>query len=188
MADVDIHRLCTLCDDLPPEDAEPMDIYLYPLLNPSILALHDDPIYRSIKAIDGECERLECMAAFYSWLLPRSPHTAWAIYSVHRIFRCWTRRKLHSSWRERCGRLIKVWRRRSPTRIMPGARSLAFQVHIPISINVWHGLPFVAMLIQDMTGPDASNWPLLESVVGDLEKRFYGFYSYLTSARSAAAI
>ncbi|KAL1473780.1 hypothetical protein MTO96_038477 [Rhipicephalus appendiculatus] len=82
MEDVDIHRLCTICYDLLPEDAEA--IYLYSFLNPSIVALHDDPIYRSLKAIDGECQRLECMAAFYSWLLPRTLHTAWALYSVHR--------------------------------------------------------------------------------------------------------
>ncbi|KAL1466715.1 hypothetical protein MTO96_042538 [Rhipicephalus appendiculatus] len=195
MADVDIRRLCTISDDLSPEDAEVMDIQFFPFLNPSILELQDDLIYRSLKAIDGERERLGCMAALYSWLLPRSLHTAWAIYSVHRISSVldapqiglelarkvrsvdrsaveWVSEPEHA-W---CSTIMTTQGARSPSKF------------IPICIYVWNGSPFVAIHIQQMTGPDATNWPLLASLAGDLGRCFYGFYNSLASARSAAGI
>ncbi|KAL1479998.1 hypothetical protein MTO96_051396 [Rhipicephalus appendiculatus] len=194
MADVDIRRLCTICDDLPPGVAAVMDLILYPLLVPMILVVDDDPIYRSLKAIANERERLERMVTMYSWLLPRSLHTVWALYSVHRISSVLDAhqiglelarkvRSVDESVAEAVHDLPHGWCLTIMT--TQGARSPS--KYIPISINVWSGLPFVAIHIQDMTGPDATNWPLLESVVGDLEKGFCGFYSSLDSAHSAAA-
>ncbi|KAL1469843.1 hypothetical protein MTO96_040836 [Rhipicephalus appendiculatus] len=194
MTDVDIRHLCTIYDDLPLEEMEAVDTCMLLVVNPFNLAPHDDPIYRSIKAIRGNHERLLCMAQVYSWILPRSPQTTWALYSVDGISSVFDAtqiglelaRKVRSADNSAAESVSDVGNAWCLT-IMTTQGSHLPSTHVPISINVWIGLPFVAIHMPDITGPDATNWPLLASIVSDLGKCFYGFYSSLASARSAAA-
>ncbi|KAL3218776.1 hypothetical protein MRX96_031315 [Rhipicephalus microplus] len=192
MADVDIQRLCSICHDLPPEHIAAMEAYFYPFLNPSILELYEDPLYGCIKDIEREHERVQSMAMFYSWILRRSLQTPWALYGVHRMRSVLDApqiarqmvRKVRSTDRRSAEWLSEsddAWCVTIMT--TQGARSPS--THIPISIHVWLGLPFVAIHVQDMAGSDTNNQALFESIVGGLERCFYGFYPSLASARSA---
>ncbi|KAL3218771.1 hypothetical protein MRX96_031310 [Rhipicephalus microplus] len=194
MADEDIHHLCVIYDELPLEKMAALGPHLLPFADPLDLASNDHLVYTNLKAIRGDHERLQCMAEIYSWLLPRSLQTTWALYNVHRMTSVLDAaqigvelvrkvRSVDKSAAEYVSDAGNAWH--STIMTTQGARSPS--EYIPISINVWHGLPFVAIHIQDMTGPYSANIPLLISLVGDLGKCFYGFYSSLASARSEAA-
>ncbi|KAL3189054.1 hypothetical protein MRX96_003197 [Rhipicephalus microplus] len=88
MSDGDIRRLCRFFSELTLEDIHSLEIRMFPFLSavegmdllPAV-----DAVFHRIKAINDEQERLQSMATFYSWLLPRTRRIPWVLYSVHRI-------------------------------------------------------------------------------------------------------
>ncbi|KAL1436729.1 hypothetical protein MTO96_049408 [Rhipicephalus appendiculatus] len=196
MSNEDISRLCKFFYELTLEDIHSIEIRLFPFLSPlegMELLPAVDSIYRNIKAINGEHERLQSMATLYSWFLPRAKRTPWALYSIQRILSVLDApqigltlarkvRSLDNSAIEGVFDAGNAW----CLTILTTQGTLSPAKYIPICINIWKGLPFVAIHIPKETCRDATDWPLLASIVGDLEKCFRGLYFSLTAARAAA--
>lgn len=197
MSDGDIRRLCRFFSELTLEDIHSLEIRMFPFLSavegmdllPAV-----DAVFHRIKAINDEQERLQSMATFYSWLLPRTRRIPWVLYSVHRISSVLDATQIGLTLAQKVrsldNRAIEgVFDEGSAwcLTILTTQGALSPANYIPVCINIWNSLPFIAIHIPKETCRNDTNWHLLELIAGCLEKSFHGLYFSLEAALDAAS-
>lgn len=193
MAAEDIDKLCCIFYHVRIEELRGVDDQKFPWLAPIrglSLSPAVDSIRRSLKAIQGEQERLQCTARLYAWLVPRGPYTPWALYKL--------RDDLAVLDASEIGERLVTALRSSGSTAAHGAvyDTTAYSLTIlvtqfpstyePVCFHIWHELPFVAIHTPGIADPLATRWPALDSAIGAFHMEYHGICRDLPLAYAMA--
>lgn len=193
MAAEDIDRLCCIFYRVQIEELHCVDDQKFPWLAPIrglSLSPAVDSIRCSLKALQGEQERLQCTATLYAWLVPRGAYTQWALYRYSKdrtvrdaseigehlveTFRSSGSSAAHGAVDQKSAYSLTILMRQFPS------------TYEPVCFHIWRELPFVAIHTPGMSDALATRWLPLASALGDLNERYHGIYIDLRLAYSMA--
>ncbi|KAH7939505.1 hypothetical protein HPB52_013345 [Rhipicephalus sanguineus] len=197
MSSADIEKLCCSFYVLSHEELHSLDHLNLPWLGPVrglTLLPAVDRIRSSLRSTQGLPECLHYMAILYSWLITRGIYNQWYLYRLDPT-------SLHHDPSAIGQMLVHALQKSSNTVTGDGVVDMGSTLCLtvltpdearptpeyrPVRFCMWRGLPFVAVHVPGMNVPEATHWPALASVLGDLDRCLQGAYQDLKSAHSAA--
>ncbi|KAH6924370.1 hypothetical protein HPB50_016323 [Hyalomma asiaticum] len=186
--------LCNALYCLPHEEVHALDnfnfAWMLPVRGQSLL-LAVETIRYSISTAQNDEERLKCVATLHAWLIPRGAYFPWFLYCRNGYLATMDSSSfaitLFGAMNSSGYTVIPGVVDAGDTLCVAGLVVLREPPFIALMcVCIWRELPFVAIHATGMTVHEAVKWPMLASLLGDLETCLLGVFNDLTEALDAA--